>query len=142
MLVAYFVHTHNIIVWMVFYCITWAGVAVFTLICWAMITDVIDDSQIRTGERSDGTVYSIYSFARKLGQACSSGLTGVLLSIVGYTAATAYDEDVINGIYDITCIIPAVAFILLFISMWLLYPLNKKRVEENAEKLKALQNQK
>lgn len=139
MLIAYFVHTDNIVVWMVFYCITWAGVAVFTLICWAMITDVIDDSEIRTGERSDGTVYSIYSFARKLGQACSSGLTGVLLSIVGYTAATAFDEEVVNGIYDITCIIPAVAFILLFLSMWLLYPLNKKRVEENAEKLKALQ---
>ena len=45
-----------------------------------------DESEVQTGVRQDGTIYSVYSFARKLGQACSSGLSGVLLSIIGYTS--------------------------------------------------------
>ena len=44
-----------------------------------MITDVIDDTEVQTGERSDGTIYAIYSFARKLGQAAASGVSGVFL---------------------------------------------------------------
>ena len=54
--------------------IAYIGLAVFSLITWAMITDVIDDTEVQLGERSDGTIYAVYSFARKLGQALSSGL--------------------------------------------------------------------
>lgn len=64
----------------------------FNMVIWAMITDVIDESEVQTGVRQDGTIYSVYSFARKLGQACSSGLSGVLLSIIGYTSVTAFDQ--------------------------------------------------
>lgn len=135
MLVAFVLYTKNVIVWMVCYCITWVGVSMFILICWAMITDVIDDTEVKTGSRSDGTVYSIYSFCRKLGQALSSGLTGVLLSMVGYSTATAFDTPVVNGIYNITCLVPGIAFVLMFLSLVFLYPLNKKKVEENAKKL-------
>ena len=135
MLVAFVLHTKNVSVWMVCYCITWVGVSMFILICWSMITDVIDDTEVKTGSRSDGTVYSIYSFCRKLGQALSSGLTGVLLSMVGYSTATAFDTPVVNGIYNITCLVPGIAFVLMFLSLVFLYPLNKKKVEENAKKL-------
>ena len=34
----------------------------------------IDDREVRTGSRDDGTVYSVYSFARKIGQALAGGL--------------------------------------------------------------------
>lgn len=135
MVAAFIIHTDSVVVWMVCYCITWIGVSTFALICWAMITDVIDDTEVRTKERSDGTIYSIYSFFRKLGQACSSGLTGVLLSMIGYTSATAFDTEVVNGIYNITCLVPAVAFAGLFLSLKFIYPLDRKRVEENAQAL-------
>ncbi len=49
-----------------------------------MITDVIDDAEVKNGVREDGTIYSVYSFARKLGQALSAGMTGALLSLIGY----------------------------------------------------------
>ena len=52
------------------------GFGVFNLIMWAFITDIIDDQEIRTGSREDGTVYAVYSFARKLGQAVAGGLGG------------------------------------------------------------------
>lgn len=55
---------------------------------------------------------------------------------VGYNTATAYDEKVVNGIYTITCIVPAAGFVLLALSLWFLYPLGKTKVEENARILK------
>lgn len=103
----------------------------FNLIVWAMITDVIDDIEVKRGERRDGAVYSVYSFARKLGQAASSGVTGILLSAIGYTTITATSPSVVNGIYNITCLVPAIGFIGLALMLIFVYPLSKK-VEENA----------
>lgn len=126
-------HTHSIVVWLILYCITWIGVSIFWLICWAMITDVIDDTEVRTGVRADGTVYSLYSFARKLGQAATSGIVGALLSGIGYTAKTGFEPAVQNGIYNINTIVPMIGFLLFGLSLIFLYPLNKKRVLQNAK---------
>lgn len=101
-----------------------------------MITDVIDDTEIHTGKRSDGTIYSVYSFARKLGQAASSGLTGGLLTLAGYSSVTAFEPAVVDGIYNITCLVPAAGFILLALALKFLYPLNRRQVEENAKILR------
>lgn len=136
LIIAFFLHTKNLVVWIILYLICYIGIALFNIMCWAMITDVIDDVEIKTGKRSDGTIYSVYSFARKLGQAASSGLTGAMLSVIGYTQATAYDPAVLDGIYNITCLVPAVGFILLAVVLGLVYPLNKKTVDKNVEFLK------
>jgi len=71
--------------------------------------------------------YAVYSFARKVGQALSSGLTGVLLSMVGYTQATAFDPDVTEGIFKMSCIAPASGFVLVALCLWFIYPLGKRR---------------
>lgn len=134
--VAFVMQIKNAWVFVAIYTIGSMGMAFFNMVVWAMITDVIDDIEVRTGNRSDGTVYAIYSFARKLGQACSSGLAGLLLAIIGYTAATAYDPDVVHGIYNITCLAPAIGFALTALSLLFLYPLGKKKVEENVAILK------
>ena len=131
--ITYFLHVKSAWVFVGLYAISYVGLAVFSLICWAMITDVIDDTQVQTGERSDGTIYAVYSFARKIGQAAASGVSGLLLTMIGYSQETAFDTEVVNGIYNITCLVPAVGFVLLAIVLIFLYPLGKKRVEENAK---------
>lgn len=131
----FFIKTKNVWLFTGIYLVSTIGQAIFTLISWAMITDVIDDSEVVFGQRQDGTIYSIYSFARKLGQGCSSGIAGAMLSIIGYTATTAFEPNVLNGIYNITCIVPALSYILLLLALIFLYPLGKKRVEANAAEL-------
>lgn len=42
----------------------------------SVITDMIDYQEVRTGSRDDGTVYAIYSFSRKAGQALAGGIGG------------------------------------------------------------------
>ena len=101
-----------------------------------MITDVIDDAEVKNGVREDGTIYSVYSFARKIGQALSSGMVGGLLSIVGYTEATAFDPEVVNGIFNISCIVPIIGMVAVALALLFIYPLNKKRVDANIAELK------
>ncbi len=133
MFIAYFVHTTNVAVFIALYMLAYAGMSFFNIMCWAMIIDVIDDIEVKKNIRSDGTVYSVYSFARKLGQAAANGLTGLLLSIVGYSSATAFDSDVVNGIYDVTTLFPAIGFLVLAASLAFLYPLSKKAVQANVD---------
>ncbi len=106
------------------------------MVTWALITDVIDYSEIKNGIREDGSVYALYSFARKLGQAASAGLTGALLTLIGYDKSTAFEESVKNGIFDISTLVPAVGFIILALVLWFWYPLHKKQVDENVAILK------
>lgn len=134
------IRTKSIVLWFVLYTVAYIGIAMFSLICWAMITDVIDDIELKSGQRADGSVYSVYSFARKLGQAAASGLTGILLSAVGYTKATAFEPSVVNGIYTITCIVPLCGYVLFVLALGLVYPLTKAKVEENAAKLQEKRN--
>ena len=126
----------NVWVYVAFQALCWLGLGVFSMVSWALITDVIDDSELRSGVRSDGTVYALYSFARKLGQAASAGLTGALLSTIGYSQATAFDPSVVEGIFNIATLVPALGFLLLAAVLWFWYPLHKKQVDANVAALK------
>lgn len=121
----------NVYVYLVFYVIAYIGLGFFNTIIWAMITDVIDDAEVKNGVREDGTIYSVYSFARKLGQAVTSGMTGGLLSLIGYSQATAFDPEVTSKIFDLSCMIPIVGFVFVVLALVFIYPLGKKKVEEN-----------
>ena len=113
------------------------GFGVFNLIMWAYITDVIDDREVRTGHREDGTVYAVYSFARKVGQALAGGLGGWTLGWIGFDeSATVQTEAVTGGIYVIATLIPAILYALVALCLGVIYPLGRKRVEENIAALK------
>jgi GPH family glycoside/pentoside/hexuronide:cation symporter len=115
---------------------SWLGLGIFAMVSWAIITDVIDDAELRFGRREDGTIYAMYSFARKLGQAASAGLTGALLSAIGYTDKSAFEENVLQGIYDISTLVPALGFGILALILWFWYPLHKAKVNENVRLLR------
>lgn len=134
-IVCFIVRPANAYVYVVFYAVAMIGIGFFNMVIWAMITDVIDDAEIKNGVREDGTIYAVYSFARKLGQAASSGLLGVMLSMIGYTDATAFDPEVTSGIFNLSCIIPAAGLILTALALIFVYPLSKKKVEENCKVL-------
>ena len=135
-LILFILRPENVWVYVALTTVSWIGLGFFTMVSWALITDVIDYSELKNGIREDGTVYALYSFARKLGQAAAAGLSGGLLTLVGYSELTAFDENVVNGIFDISTIIPTVGFALLSLILWFWYPLHKKQVEENIALLK------
>ncbi len=111
----------------------------FNMVIWAFITDVIDYQEVRTGSRDDGTVYAVYSFARKLGQALAGGVVGFALAAIGYVSSTGHvvqTQPVREGIYTISTLVPGLSYLGVFLVLLLAYPLTKKRVEENAAVLR------
>jgi GPH family glycoside/pentoside/hexuronide:cation symporter len=135
-LILYMVRPENVWVYVILQGMCWMSLGVFSMISWALITDVIDYSEIKNGVREDGSVYALYSFARKLGQAGAAGLVGTLLTSIGYSDATVVEDSVREGIFNIATLVPAVGFVLLGVILWFWYPLHKKQVEENIETLK------
>ena len=135
-LVLYFLRPASVWVYVALNGLNWLGLGVFSMVSWALITDVIDDAELRNGVREDGGVYALYSFARKLGQAAAAGLSGALLTAIGYSQETAFQPEVVNGLYDIAALVPAIGFGALAAILWFWYPLHKRQVEENVAELK------
>lgn len=136
-LLLFFLKVKNVAVYIVLANIGMLGLGFFNTVIWANITDVIDDQEVKTGQREDGTVYAVYSFTRKLGQALAGGAGGWALSIIGYDQlAKVQTEAVINGLYTTSTLIPAVCFFIVALFLWFIYPLGKKNVEANVEELK------
>lgn len=136
--IIYFLKLENVWVYIVLSFIACiGGMYLFNMTIWAMITDVIDDQEVRTMQRDDGTIYGVYSFARKLGQALAGGLGGFALSAIGYDSLAASQTDAVRmGIYGLSTLFPAVIYAAVAVVFLFLYPLSKRRVEENTRELK------
>ncbi len=131
----------SVTVYMALTALYWLFLGVFSMVSWALITDVIDYSEIKNGVREDGSVYALYSFARKLGQALAAGMAGWLLAGIGYNEnavaqGIAQSDAVKSGIFAIGNLVPALGLVLLAVVLWFWYPLHKKQVDENVAILK------
>ena len=115
------------------------GFGLFNLIIWAFVSDVIDDQEVRTGNREDGTIYAVCSFARKLGQAIASALGGWSLGWIGYVegSLSGQSDAVKSGIYNIATLVPMILYLTVGVCLFVIYPLSKKKVAENTAFLKA-----
>ncbi len=133
-LVLFFLRIRTIPVFMLFLFLGMTSMGFFTMITWAFITDVIDYQEVVTGKREDGTVYAVYSFARKVGQALAGGIGGFALTAIGYVSeAPAQPQEVSERIYTVATLIPGVCYLLVFLIMQFGYPLSRRDVERNTE---------
>ena len=114
------------------------GFGLFNLIIWAFVSDVIDDQEVRTGNRDDGTIYAVCSFARKVGQAIASALGGWSLGWIGYVEGSLSGQTaaVKDGIYNIATMVPMILYLAVGVCLIVIYPLSKKKVAENTAALK------
>ena len=119
------------------------GYGVFNLVIWAFVTDIIDYHEYLTGLREDGTIYAIYSMARKIGQAVAGGVGATAIAAVGYNSTLEVQTaETLSGIHMIGTLVPALIFLAVFIIITFLYPLNKKRTNKLATDLAENRNKK
>ena len=121
------------VVFMIFLFIIGFGYSFVSITNWAVITDVIDYQEYKTGIRSESAVYAVYTFCRKLGQTLADvGGMKLLSSVAGYDGAVhgsaGYVEGVGEGILFVCTVIPAIVYTLVFV-LFMLYPLNKSKLE-------------
>ena len=111
-----------------------SGIGLTTLVMqlWAMVTDTIDDIEIRTGSRDDGTAYSVFNFFRKLGQVLSAVCVNGALLGMHYKVEKGAVQTLENlkTMYDLATLIPAILFGLMALMLFVYYPLSRRRVEE------------
>ena len=131
-----FLHIRNVWVFVGGVFIAMLGMYFFQTQCWALVTDVIDNMEVETGNRDDGTIYGIYSFSRKIGQAIAGGLSGWALGWIGYNElAAGQTQEVADGIYNLATFFPAAIYLLCGAVLLFIYPLSKAKVESNVEEL-------
>lgn len=136
-LLLFVLHVESAAVFIAISVVGYFGFGIFNLIIWAFITDVIDDQEVKTGKREDGTIYAAYSFARKIGQALSGGIGAYALGLVGYDSSVQVQtREVANGIYNVATLVPGILYIGVGLCLIFIYPLSKKKVEENIAILK------
>ncbi|MDO5721718.1 MAG: glycoside-pentoside-hexuronide (GPH):cation symporter [Actinomycetaceae bacterium] len=136
----WFMHISNPVVFIVLFFFLSIGVGFYNVIIWAVITDVLDYQEVQTGDRDDGTIYAIYSWARKLGQAVAGYIVGAAVSWVGYDSQAAkagmpQSDETIAGIYMLFLLIPGILYALTAVIMWFWYPLDRKQVAANFDHL-------
>lgn len=117
------------------------GAALFTLLTWALIGDVIDYETVVNGNCDGGTIYGLYSFARKIGQALAGGMSGAILSAIGYVSGAAIQTTAVtNSIYAVLTGTACLGYLVVALILIFAFPLNKKTCEEIASKLNSNRN--
>ena len=109
--------------------------SIFPLL-WSMYADCADYSELKTGNRATGLIFSSSSMSQKFGWAIGTAVTGWLLAFFGFQANAVQSEEAISGIKMFLSFLPAVGTVLsvIFIS---LYPLTEKKMKEITAELEA-----
>ena len=107
--------------------------SIFPLL-WSMYADCADYSELKTGNRATGLIFSSSSMSQKFGWAIGCAVTGWLLAFYGFEANAAQGEEAIHGIRMFLSWLPAMGTVLsvIFIS---LYPISEKEMRKITNQL-------
>lgn len=133
----YFIGKESITIILVMqFLISMCAGSVFPLM-WSMYADTADYSELKTGRRATGLVFSASSMSQKLGWTLGGALTGWLLGMYGFKANIEQTAEAQNGIRLMLSFFPAIGAVIsvVFIS---LYPLSAVMVKEVEKKLKSI----
>ena len=110
------------------------GTAFLFLLVWVLATDAIDYNKVTYGLNDEATSYAFSSFMRKLGTTVATILINVPLLRIGYSGSELRTEglsaEALKSMYNFSVMIPAVLFLLVYLTLRFMYPLSKKRVEQ------------
>lgn len=103
------------------------GLAAVNTLMWALEADTVEYGEWRTGVRTEGTTYAVFSFTRKVGQAVGGAAAAYGLGFVGYVAQQEVQSQATqDGIRYIAGFVPAF-FILVGVLIMVFYPLTETR---------------
>ncbi len=111
------------------------GLNLFVLQLWAMAGDAIDEIEVSTGSKDNGTAYAFLNFFRKLGQVISAIAVNAALLAMGYydsasTLEFTFSDSQLSLMYVLATLIPAIMFSLMALFLFAWYPLSRDKVNE------------
>ena len=122
--------------------LTFNGLEVTLIICSsilvaAMIADVVEESEVSTGRRSEGTFFAANSFAQKAVSGIGVIVAGQILAIVQFPTQAGLGEVPVETVYDLTRIYIPVEWGLYLVAIVMLcfYRISRAGHARNLERL-------
>ena len=85
------------------------GVLAMSIVVWALEADTVEYGEWKTGVRTEGITYALFSFTRKSGQAVGGALAAYALALGGYkSGGVAQTSEAVFGIQIAAGALPAV----------------------------------
>jgi Na+/melibiose symporter-like transporter len=113
------------------------GYAVAEMMPWAMLGDVIDEDELKTGERREGMYVGFFTFLRKIGGATAVLLMAFALELSGFVGGldrVDQSETALLSIRTMTSLVP-MGMLLLAIAFASRYPLTREMHEKTVSEL-------
>ena len=116
------------VVWvpLLFFALMGISTAGVNTLMWALEADTVEYGEWKTGVRTEGITYALFSFTRKLGQAVGGAMAAFVIGAGGYVGGVAaQSQSAINAIRFASGFAPAI-FILIGIAIFFRYPLTEQ----------------
>lgn len=122
-----FFFANNTFLFVFFTAIAYLGDGFTSALNWALVSDCVEYGEWQTGIRSEGMVYSFFTYFRKLSQAIAGFVPGIILAWVGYVPGKTQTATALMGIRGLMFLYSAVLSIATIILMYYAYSLTEKR---------------
>ena len=126
------------LLFVMFSCIAFFGTAFVNSLNWALVPDTVDYGEWKTGIRAEGSVYTGYTFSRKISAALAGFLPGIMLTQIGYIPNIVQSDTTLLGLRQLIFLWPCGLAIIAAFTMGLFYKLNESRfafiIEEIAQR--------
>jgi glucuronide carrier protein len=112
---------------LIFFFLLGIGVGGVNTLMWALEADTVEYGEWKTGVRTEGTTYALFSFTRKMGQALGGSAAAYTIGLGGYLAGkgVVQTDSAKTAIKVAAGVLPA-AFILLALVLMFFYPLTER----------------
>ena len=107
--------------------------SIFPLL-WSMYADCADYSELKTGNRATGLIFSSSSMSQKFGWAFGTAITGWMLAQFGFQANAVQSPETIQGIKMFLSILPAIGAFLSLAFIYF-YPLSEQKMKQITQEL-------
>lgn len=107
--------------------------SIFPLL-WSMYADCADYSELQTGNRATGLIFSSSSMSQKFGWAFGTAITGWMLAQFGFQANAVQSAETLQGIRMFLSLLPAAGAFLSLVFIYF-YPLSEQKMRQIAHEL-------
>lgn len=115
------------------------GSAAYWQLMPAILYDICEYDELKTGNRRQGTIVSLQSVAEALSQAVAMQLLGIVLQLAGFDGDAAVQTPAaLEWVENSLMVIPSI-FMIMTVVMMYLYPITKKTYEEIQAELRKRQ---
>ena len=105
------------------------GLGIYSTVSWAMMGDAIDYNEWKTGNREEGTVYSLHSFFRKLAQGVGPSIVLLLMGLLGYVSELGTEGQSFQTSHNMCWLVAGLylfSAIIQFVGVGIIFNLDKK----------------